>query len=147
MWASLSRCLCYLSYSLLLTESSITSCLSESHEKNNWSGCVAFIKRTRTKWSWKDVQFNAHISFPRLSRHPLGTLGPGTILFSSGRLRGFLHMSLLGHPVRCSHALQSARNRLHCPRCCRVKPADRSCPLHSSLSRGVGLATRSRRET
>lgn len=41
---------------------------------------------------------SSHIS-SRLSRHPLGTLRPGTIIYSSGRLRGFQHMSLLGHPV------------------------------------------------
>lgn len=150
MSASLSCCLCYLSYSLLLTWNSITSCLSESHEKKQLTGgcvCVTFLKRTHTKWSWKGVQVNAHVS-SRLSRHPLGTLRPGTVIYSSGRLCGFQHMSLLGHPICCSHALQAARNRLCCPRCCTIRPADRSCFLHSSLSlSGAGLATHSRRET
>lgn len=43
--------------------------------KNKQSGCVyvcgTFIKWTHTKWSWKGVQFNAYVSFPRLPRHLL----------------------------------------------------------------------------
>lgn len=114
-------------------------------KKNNLLGGVCGFHKANT-YKVKLERFSAHVSFPRLSRHPPGTLRPGTIIYSSGRLRGFLHMSLLRHPVCCSHALPAAKNKLYCPRCCRPKPADRSCSLTAAWA--VLLAWPcSRRET
>ena len=108
--------------------------------------CGTFIKWTNTKWSWKGVQFNAHVSSPGLPRRLFKILMPGTIMFSSGRLCGFLHALLSGDPICYSRALQAAKNGVHRPGRCTTKPADRSCPRHCSPCCVTGLAMHSRRE-